>query len=176
MNNQFDQQHDDEWEDDLPSKSQLKRDSEALQDLGEELVNLKPSELAKVPLDEELADAIELAHRLQGKREALRRQRQFIGRLMRSRDLEPIELALAQIRSQHAAGNARMHRLEQWRERLLTGGDDAINALLAEYPLLDRQKLRQLVRQARKEQETAKPLVAFRELFQYLRSAMEETL
>lgn len=176
MHNQFDDTHDDEWEYDGPSKSELKRESEKQQALGEALIALKPTELAKVPLDEELADAIELAHRLQGKREALRRQRQFLGRLMRSRDLEPIEQALAQIRSQHAAGNARLHRLEQWRERLLAGGDDAINALLAEHPLLDRQKLRQLVRQARKEQEAAKPLVAFRELFQYLRSEMEETL
>ena len=70
MNYHFEQDPNEEWEDDLPSKSQLKRDSEALQELGVELVNLKPSELEKVPMDEELADAIELAHRLRGKKES----------------------------------------------------------------------------------------------------------
>ena len=77
MQNQFDGSPADEWEDEGPSKSQLKRESEALQELGEELVNLKPTELAKVPLDETLADAIDLAHRLRGKKEAWRRHLQF---------------------------------------------------------------------------------------------------
>ena len=117
MQNQFDGIPNDEWEDEGPSKSQMKRESEALQDLGEELVNLKPTELAKVPLDEELQDAIALAHRLKGKREAWRRHLQFIGRLMRSRDITEIEQALDVIRSRHVAGNARMHKLELLREK-----------------------------------------------------------
>ena len=176
MTNQFEQQQDDEWEDDLPSKSQLKRDSEALQELGVELVNLKPTELAKVPLDEELADAIDLAHRLRGKKEAWRRNLQFIGRLMRSRDIAEIEQALEVIRSRHVAGNARMHKLELLREKLIEQGDDAINELLEQHRELDRQKLRQLVRQAKKERLENKPPAAFRELFQYLRSELEEII
>jgi ribosome-associated protein len=176
MNNQFDENYADEWEDDYPSKSQLKRDSEALQDLGEELVNLKPSELEKVPMDEDLADAIELAHKLKGKREAWRRHLQYIGRLMRSRDTTEIEQALDVIRSRHVAGNARMHKLELLRERLIEQGDEAINELLGKYHELDRQKLRQLVRQAKKERNDNKPPVAFRELFQYLREELEEVI
>lgn len=176
MQTPFDESAHEEWEDDYPSKSQLKRESEALQALGEELVNLKPSELAKVPLDEELADAIDLAHKLQSKREAKRRHLQFIGRLMRSRDITEIEQALDVIRSRHAAGNARMHKLETLREKLIAGGDEAINALLAEHRDLDRQKLRQLVRQANKEQETGRSPAAFRELFQYLRDALEDVI
>ena len=176
MQNQFDGSPADEWEDEGPSKTQLKRDSEALQELGEELVNLKPTELAKVPLDEELQDAIDLAHRLKGKREAWRRHLQFIGRLMRSRDTTEIEQALDVIRSRHVAGNARMHKLEQLREKLIEQGDGAINELLGQYRELDRQKLRQLVRQAQKERQEQKPPVAFRELFQYLRNELEEVI
>ena len=176
MTNQFEQQQDDEWEDDLPSKSQLKRDSDALQELGVELVNLKPTELAKVPLDEELADAIDLAHRLRGKKEAWRRNLQFIGRLMRSRDIAEIEQALDVIRSRHVAGNARMHKLELLREKLIEQGDDAINELLEKHHELDRQKLRQLVRQAKKERLENKPPAAFRELVHYLRSELEEII
>lgn len=173
MQNQFDGTHDDEWEYEGPSKTQMKRDSEALQALGEELVNLKPTELAKVPLDESLQEAIALAHRLKGKREAWRRHMQFIGRLMRSRDTTEIEQALDVIRSRHVIGNARMHKLEQLRERLIDQGDDAINELLGKFHELDRQKLRQLVRQAKKERQDNKPPAAYRELFQYLRNELE---
>ena len=174
MHNQFDETaHDDEWEYEGPSKSEMKRESERLQQLGTELVNLKPTELAKVPLDEEMLDAIALAHRLQGKREAFRRQLQFIGRLMRNSEVDAIEQALEVIRSRHVAGNARMHKLEQLREKLIADGDEAINALLGEYHELDRQKLRQLVRQAKKEREGNKPPAAFRELFQYLHDELE---
>lgn len=175
MSHQFEQEPHDEW-DDEPSKTQLKRDSEALQDLGEELVNLKPSELAKVPLDETLADAIDLAHRLRGKKEAWRRHLQFIGRLMRSRDTTEIEQAIDVIRSRHVAGNARMHKLEQLREKLIVQGDEAINELVAQFHDLDRQKLRQLVRQANKERLENKPPAAFRELFQYLRDELENQI
>ena len=176
MHTPFDESAHEEWEDDYPSKSQLKRESEALQNLGVELVNLKPSELAKVPMDEELADAIELAHRLRGKKEAWRRHLQFIGRLMRSRDTAEIEQALDVIRSRHVAGNARMHKLELLREKLLENGDEAVNELVAQYHELDRQKLRQLVRQARKERLENKAPAAFRELFQYLRDELESQI
>jgi ribosome-associated protein len=141
--------------------------------LGEELVNLKPTELVKVPLDESLQDAIAQAHRLKGKREAWRRHMQFIGRLMRSRDTTEIEQALEVIRSRHVIGNARMHKLEQLREHLIEQGDDAINELLGKFHELDRQKLRQLVRQAKKERQDNKPPAAYRELFQYLRGELE---
>lgn len=176
MQNQFDGIPNDEWEDEGPSKSQMKRESEALQDLGEELVNLKPTELAKVPLDEELQDAIALAHRLKGKREAWRRHLQFIGRLMRSRDIEQIEEALSIIKMRHSTVNARLHRLEQWRERLITEGDSALNELMSQFHELDRQKLRQLIRTANKERELNKPPVAYREMYQYLRGEIEDLL
>jgi ribosome-associated protein len=171
-----DDQHD-EWEDWGPSKSQLKRDAEALQAMGEEIADLKPSELEKVPLDEELADAVAMAHKLKPKKnEAYRRHLQFIGRLMRSRDVEPIAEALSIIKNRHATANARQHRLEQWRERLISEGDEALNELLGQFHDLDRQKLRQLLRSVQKEREQNKPPAAYRELFQYLRSELEDVL
>lgn len=119
---------------------------------GEEIVSLSHSELEKIPLDEELAEAVELGRKLKPKKdESFRRHLQFIGRLMRSRDIEPIAEALSIIKNRHSTVNARLHRLEQWRERLITEGDSALNELMSQFHELDRQKLRQLIRSANKE-------------------------
>ncbi|WMC10161.1 ribosome biogenesis factor YjgA [Oceanimonas pelagia] len=163
--------HDDDIE--WVSKSEMKRESHALQQLGMDLVRLKASDLAKVPLDEELKDAIALAHKLSNKREALRRHLQFIGKLMRSRDVTAIREALNAFDQKNAVVNAHFHRLEQWRDRLIREGDKAVDALLAEHRGLDRQKLRQLARTGRKEQAAGLPPKAYRELFQYLKQNLE---
>ena len=157
------------------SKSQMKREMHALQELGEALIKLKPSELAKVPLDDELQEAIALAHKLISKkeREGLRRHLQFVGKLMRSRDVTAIEQSLAAFDHKSAVVNAHFHRLEQWRDRLVKEGDKGVDALLAEYHQLDRQKLRQMARQARKELAANLPPKAYRELFQYLKQNLE---
>lgn len=166
-------QHDDHpnHDDDIEwvSKSEMKRESHALQQLGMDLVKLKPSDLAKVPLDEELKDAIALAHKLANKREAQRRHMQFIGKLMRSRDVTAIREALNAFDQKSAVANAHFHKLEQWRDRLIKEGDKAVNALVAEHHQLDRQKLRQLARTGRKELAAGLPPKAYRELFQYLK-------
>ena len=170
-------QDDNELDDWGPSKSQLKRDAEALQKMGEEIVSLSHSELEKIPLDEELAEAVELGRKLKPKKdESFRRHLQFIGRLMRSRDVGPIEEALSIIKMRHSTVNARLHRLEQWRERLITEGDSALNELMSQFHELDRQKLRQLIRTANKERELNKPPVAYREMYQYLRGEIEDQL
>ncbi|MFM4702762.1 ribosome biogenesis factor YjgA [Aeromonas bivalvium] len=166
-----------EFEDWGPSKSQLKREAEILQKMGDELVDLSHSELEKIPLDEELAEAVELGRRLKPKKdESFRRHLQFIGRLMRSRDIEPIAEALSIIKNRHSTINARLHRLEQWRERLIVDGDEALNELMSQFHELDRQKLRQLIRNAKKERELNKPPAAFREIYQYLRGEIEDKL
>lgn len=152
------------------SKSEMKRDMTALQTLGEELVALKPSVLAHFPLPEELAHAIKEAQRF--KLEARRRQLQYIGRLMRNIDIEPIQAALDKLRNKHDQQSAQFHKVEQWRDRLIQEGDTAIEAIMQDYPLADRQQLRQLVRQANKELQTQKPPKAARELFQQLRALM----
>jgi ribosome-associated protein len=149
------------------SKSQLKREAHALQDLGEQLIALKPAELDSLPLPEDLARAIRDARLM--KRGALKRQRQYIGKLMRDIDPEPIRSAMTQRQQQAVENSRRQHRIEDWRDRLIREGDDALGAALDEFPQADRQQLRQLIRQARKEAEQEKPPKTARTLFRYLR-------
>ncbi|MBZ9613841.1 ribosome biogenesis factor YjgA [Rheinheimera maricola] len=159
----------DTWdEEEGKSKSQVKREMHELQKLGEELVSLSAASRARVPLDDELKDALQLADKLSNKREALRRHIQFIGRLMRTRDLEPIEQALALLRNTNQAATRQFHKVEQWRDKLLDD-NDAITAFIASYPDVDVQQLRQLIRNTKKEQEKQQPPKAFRELFQFIK-------
>lgn len=159
----------DQDDDQYVSKSQLKRDAEAQQALGNKLVELSTGKLDKIPLDDELRDAIALAQRIRNKREGFRRQLQHIGKLMRNRDTGPIEQALYQLENAHHEQNALFHQLEKHRDAILGEGDAAIQAFLDSYPNADRQKLRQLYRQAQKQQQQNKPPSAARELFKYLR-------
>ncbi|MDX1706289.1 ribosome biogenesis factor YjgA [Pseudidiomarina sp.] len=158
-----------EDEDQPISKSQLKRDAEAQQALGEQLVNLPDGKLAKIPLDETLLDAIRLAQRIRNTREGFRRQLQLIGKMMRDRDTSEIEQALSEIEHSHHEQNALFHQLEKHRDHILAEGDVAIQEFIDAYPSADRQKLRQLYRQALKQQQQNKPPAAARELFKYLR-------
>ena len=155
------------------SKSQLKREATALQELGEELVNLKPAHLADMPLSERLREAVDTARAIT-KHGGRKRQLQYIGKLMRSEDAEPIRAALERLREGNRFAAARLHRLEQWRERLIEEGDGALAELLDEGPALDRQQLRQLIRNAVKERATGKPAGAGRALFRFLRDALTE--
>ena len=157
----------------LVSKSQLKRESEALQKLGEELVELPASQLAKIPMPEELADAVDLARRISA-RGGRKRQLQYIGKVMRQIDAEPIEKAMDALRNEHLRENARLHTLEQWRDRLIAEGDAALSELLEHQPNADRQHLRQLMRNAQQEAKKNKPPKSARELFRYLREVMEQ--
>lgn len=156
-------------DDEFVSKSELKRAAEAQQQLGEKLVELPEGKLAKIPLDDDLLEAIRLAQRIRGTREGFRRQLQLIGKLMRSRDIAPIEQALAELEQSHHQQNALFHQLEKQRDAILAHGDEAIQAFIDAYPKADRQRLRQLYRQATKQAEQGKPPAAQRELFKYMR-------
>ncbi len=154
------------------SKSEMKRDMDALQKLGEELVELKPAILEKFPLDEDLFDAIKKAQSF--KNEARRRQLQFIGKLMRNIDPEPIQAALDKVRNKHSQQTAVLHKLETLRDRVVETGDEAIAEVMDLYPQADRQRLRQLARQASKEKQAGKPAKAYREIFQILKNLNNE--
>lgn len=154
------------------SKSQLKRESHALQALGEELVGLPAAKLAKIPMPDELAEAVSLARRIKA-RGGLKRQLQYIGKIMRNIDAEPIEKALDEIKSAAGKEAAKFHRLEQWRDRLVTEGDAALEQLLEEFPNADRQHLRQLTRNAQREAAKNKSPKSAREIFRYLRDLAE---
>ena len=164
----------DTWdEEEGKSKSQVKREMHELQKLGEELVSLSAAARAKVPLDDELKDALQLADKLSNKREALRRHIQFIGRLMRTRELEPIEQALAVLRNTNQAATRQFHKVEQWRDKLLAD-NDTVTDFIAAYPDVDVQQLRQLIRNAKKEQEKQQPPKYYRELFQLIKPLIIE--
>lgn len=149
------------------SKSEMKRDMEALQKLGQELVALTPNALAKIPLDESLLAAIKDARHF--KNEAHRRQLQYIGKVMRSVDIEPIQAALDKLRNKHSQMTVALHKLELKRDQLIEQGDSMLNEIMSEHPEADRQRLRQLTRQANKEKSQNKPPKASREIFQYLK-------
>jgi len=154
------------------SKTQRKKQVLALQDLGGELVALSELQLAGIELPERLRDAVMEARRIT-KFEAKRRQLQYIGKLMRGVEVEPIraalDAALARSRRQIAAHK----RIESWRERLLAG-PGALNELLAEYPGADAHRLRALVRGALRERDAGSPPRSYRELYQALREVVEK--
>jgi ribosome-associated protein len=167
--------HDDdqyENEPEAPSKSQLKRDAEALQQMGKTLVELPAARfaavMAKLALPEALREAL-IACRTIHARGGRKRQLQYIGKLMRGIDAEPVRRTLEGLAGKDRAQTAALHRMEQWRERLITEGDAALAELLNEFPTADRQALRQLMMKARKEREAGQPPAAARALFRQLR-------
>ncbi len=155
-----------------PSKSQLKRDMHALQELGERLVNLPQSRLAQVEMPQSLHDAILQARGITA-RGGRKRQLQFIGKLMRQVDAEPIRQALARFDGVDNLDRAQLQQAERWRDRLLAEGDTAIADLFDQYPAADRQHLRRLVRDSIQELAQDRPPKHRRELFRALRTLFE---
>lgn len=151
------------------SKSQRKRDMLALQDLGRELTEAPVSLLAQIQLPENLAQAIAEYKRLPNKHEARRRQLQFIGKLMRDVDTTEIRTLLEKDRQQANVDKRKHQELEKLRDSLLQEDVAAMTLLLERLPQVEIQHVRQLIRQARKEQEANKPPAASRKLFRYLR-------
>lgn len=153
-----------------PSKSSRKREMQALQDLGEELVALSSDRLRKMPLPDPLYEAVRAAQGF--KMEARRRQMQYIGKLMRKVDPEPIQAQLDVFNGNSAAEVAKQHRLERLRLELLE--DEQVIGKIAEtWPGADLQYLRTLRRNALKESEAGKPPKSFREIFRVLRDLEE---
>jgi len=159
-----------EQEYDRPSKSERKRQSNALQDLGETLVNAPRDRVKKVPMPEDVLEAILDCQSITN-HEGRRRQIQFVGKKMRTLDEEEVAVIQQAVDSWKGASKAEtaaMHALERRREKLLAD-DQALTTLLGEHPELDVQQLRTLIRNARKEQAENKPPKAYREIFQILK-------
>jgi len=157
---------------DRPSKSQLKRDMTALQGLGEDLLNLPESRWEPLALPEILYDALRHAKKITNF-EGKRRQMQYIGKLMREIDPEPIREAVAAFKLGHAQDSLRLHQSERWRERLLAN-DAALQEFINEHVDVDIQQLRNLVRAARKDaanEPEKRSGRAFRELFQFIKAS-----
>jgi ribosome-associated protein len=159
-----------EQEYERPSKSQLKREMTALQKLGEELVAEPRDRVKRVPMPEDVREAILECQQIKD-HEGRRRQMQYVGKKMRTLDeteLAAIQRTLDSWRGLSKADTAAMHALERRREKLLKD-DNALVELLQQYPELELQHLRTLIRNARKEQAENKPPKAYREIFQILK-------
>lgn len=164
----------DEDEEELPpSKTKIKKQMHELRDLGKELTELGKDQLAQLDLPENLRDAIREMKNI-NKFGALRRQMQYIGKLMRDVDTVPILARLDAWKGTSQQHIGYMHQLERWRDRLLES-DGALTELLAAYPQADAQRLRTLIRNAQKEMESGKPPKNFREIFQVLREIIPES-
>ncbi|MDP3621813.1 MAG: ribosome biogenesis factor YjgA [Polynucleobacter sp.] len=159
-----------EDDDSGPSKSELKREMTERQKLAETLSKLSNDALKSVPLDDSIRDAIAQTSKIKTF-EALRRHKQYLGKLMRALDAEEIaaiEKRLEVIEGPGKVETAKLHQLEAMRNRLLED-DGALTALIERCPDMDVQNIRTLIRNARKEKELNKPPKAYREIFQILR-------
>jgi ribosome-associated protein len=152
-----------------PSKSARKRAAHDVQDLGEALLALRDGELASLDLPEELLAALREARRITS-RAGLARQRQYIGKLMRCLDPQPIRAALAARGAVSAAEAERLHRVEQWRERLIADGAAALAELGRTFPAIDIAAWQRLIGAAVAERQRARASGAGRELFRALRA------
>ena len=159
-------------DDNRPSRTQRKKEVSALQDLGAELMALNDQQLARIALPERLRDAVLEARRITTF-EAKRRQLQYIGKLMRGVEAEPIRAALDAVHAHSRGATVTHKRAEAWRERLLSA-PGAVNELLAEHPQMDGRRLRVLVRAALRERAEGRPPRAFRQLYQALRALIEK--
>ncbi|TDR40837.1 ribosome-associated protein [Tahibacter aquaticus] len=159
---------------DSPSRSQRRRDALAVFELAERLVGLSDPQLDQLPLAEDLRDEVEKARSVP-QHIARKRQIQFLAKMLRRREdeLPPLRAALEHDRQVSRRETAELHRLEDWRERLIEQGDEALSELLVLFPAADRQHLRQLARQSKVERQDNRPPHAFRELFRVLRELFD---
>ena len=151
--------------DGLPSRSQLKRDSQELRDMGEQLVQMPNAHLDKIAMDSTLLGAIKEARRLKNL-DAKRRQIQYIGKLMRNMDLTEIRHSVEKLNHQSQTFRQHFAMLEQWRDRLIDEGNSAIEEFLVAYPNADRQQIRNLSRQAGREKNGSAKTKLFKHLKQ----------
>lgn len=167
MNEDFDTDYDDE-EEFVKSRTQIKKEMEALQALGKRLTELKQEQLKDVPISEDLHKAIEDYAKMPH-REAKRRHMQYIGKLMRSEDGEAVQAAIDRFDSSSQIFAQELHQLEVWRSRLIDEGKTALTEFIADHPETDIQQLRQLIRNAQKDQKNQKNTGAAKKLFQFIR-------
>lgn len=154
-----------------PNKSAIKRELAAVQELAVRMAELSDGELQRLGIGERVR-ALLAQIRAMRPSGARNREIKHCTRLMQQEDLEPVRIWLDDRQSRQLRQNQHFHRLEQWRDRLVEEGDEALAQLLAEQPGLDRQRLRQLVREAQREKGQGKPAGAGKKLFRHLRESL----
>lgn len=167
-NDNFDNSHLDDQDEEWLSKTEIKRQMHALQELGARLTKLNKDQLDKLELGDSLRNAIEEFHRIKSNG-AQKRHLQYIGKIMRTEDAEKIEHDIGLFEAGQQAHTQVFHKLERWRDRLIGDGNPTLQEYVAEYPDADIQHIRQLIRNAQKEKKLEKPPAAARKLFKYLR-------
>jgi ribosome-associated protein len=154
-----------------PSKTKLKEEADAQQALGVRLCELSKEKLLKLELPDSILDAVQESKKITANG-AIRRHRQYLGRLMREIDTKPIEEQLAKWDGKNQEENAKFHAMERWRTRLLNE-TNAVSEFLTLFPQADSQQLRTLIRNAQKEALANKPPKSSREIFKLIRELHE---
>lgn len=155
----------------VKSKTQRKKDTLELTELGRALAQLKPEELAQIPLDDELLAAIKESRKIT-QNAARKRHFQFIGKLMRKTNSQAIVAAHQQLLDKHNNAARRLHAVENWRDQLLSGDSDIFQSFVEQHPAADRQQIRALVRAAAKEAQQGKAPASARKLFKLVRDTL----
>ncbi|NPA71769.1 MAG: DUF615 domain-containing protein [Gammaproteobacteria bacterium] len=161
-----------DWEqEEFESRTQIKQAAQAVTDLGDQIASLTDTVINKMQLPEKFTDAIFL-YKSMDKGPALKRQKLFIGKMLRQDEPLIIEIKekLALVEQKTRQQNAHFHKLEQWRDRMIDGGDDVLNEFMDMYSHADRQQLRQWIRNAQRERDSNKPAKSSKELFKYLKA------
>ncbi len=153
--------------DDFISKSQKKRDAKAIQVLAKRLIALPEKQLNALELDDNTVESIRTASAMPAKA-ALKRQIQYIAKCLNQQEPEAIIAKLEKLQNQQSLQSHQIKKLEQWRERLLQNSQD-LALFIEQYPAVDRQQLRQCIRNANKEYQQEKPGKAYKQLYQIIK-------
>ena len=152
------------------SKSELKREAQEFHQLGSEIAKMGKKQRERLPLNDDLKEAMVVADKISNKSDAYRRHLNYIAKTLRTvENIEEIKAIIDVMLNKNNQAEVMIKKIEQLRDDLLNQGDDLVNKTIEEYPSLDRQKLRQLIRNAAKEVKAEKPARSYKELFQYLK-------
>lgn len=155
------------------SKSELKRDAQEFHQLGSEIAKMGKKQRERLPLNDDLKAAMVVADKISNKSDAYRRHLNYIAKTLRTvENIEQIKAIIDVMLNKNNQAEVMIKKIEQLRTDLIEQGDDLINPTIEQYPSLERQKMRQLVRNAAKEAKAEKPAKGYKELFQYLKDAM----
>ena len=160
---------DESLEEELKSKTEIKREMHQLQDFAQRLIEMSKHQRSRLPLSDDLKDAMVLADKITNKHEALRRHIRHTAKILLETDLEPIHQAMEVMANKHQQETAKFVRLEALRDDLITQGNTAVESLIADFPNIERQKIKQLIRNAAKEKKAEKLGKHYKNLFTYLK-------
>ena len=155
------------------SKSELKREAQEFHQLGSEIAKMGKKQRERLPLNDDLKEAMVVADKISNKSDAYRRHLNYIAKTLRTvENIEEIKAIIDVMLNKNNQAEVMIKKIEQLRSDLIEQGDDLINETIEQYPALERQKMCQLVRNATKEVKAEKPARGYKELFQYLKDAI----